>query len=359
MLTPEGCRRRRERLVNHLGWKTPVVLADPIHLRYLAGFHVEAIHQHADFGAILVLFPNGDGRLYYDSRLPGASAQVEQHEALVWYDGQSPGRGPRRLIFEPILNQYGGRIHDALTDPQAREIHTAISQLRRAKDEDELEMIRRCLRATEAGHAWARQHLQAGMTELEVYSGVTQAVYQFLGHWAVVYGDFVAAKGKKRGGPPTNYRLQRGDTFILDYSVVLGGYRSDCTNTLCVGSVPPRQQELYEACLEAIRAGESALRPGATGQHVYHAVRDAFRRRGLEAFFTTHAGHGLGLMHPEPPFFVPHSTEVLQVGDVVTLEPGLYCDDCGMRFEHVYRITETGCERLSEHTLALACTSSQ
>jgi Xaa-Pro aminopeptidase len=75
----------------------------------------------------------------------------------------------------------------------------------------------------------------------------------------------------------------------------------------------------------------------------------------LDQFFTTHAGHGLGLMHPEPPFFVPDSTEVLQPGDIVTLEPGLYTDDMGMRFEHIYHITENGCQRLSEHLLSLAC----
>jgi Xaa-Pro aminopeptidase len=343
--------------MEHLAWKTPLVLADPIHLRYLTNFHVEAINQHADFGALLVLFPNGDGHLYYDSRLAGANAHVEQRTALVWYDGQSPGRGPRRLLFEPILQQYGGRIHDAMTDPQAHEVHSILSQLRRWKDQDELEVICRCIRATEVGHSWARQHLQTGMTELEVYSGVSRAVFQFLGHWAVVYGDFVAARVKKRGGPPSNYRLQQGDTFILDYSVVLGGYRSDCTNTLCVGPASPRQQALFRACLEALQSGENALRPGVTGQQVYYAVCDTFRKYGLDPFFTTHAGHGLGLMHPEPPFFVPHSTETLQVGDVVTLEPGLYCDDTGMRFEHVYRITENGYQRLSEHVLTLDCAS--
>jgi len=355
MLTSEGCRRRRERLVERLGWKTPLVLADPLHLRYLANFHVPAINQHADFGAMLVLFPNGDGHLYYDSRLDGINAHVEQRTALIWYDGQSPGRGPRRLLFTPILQQYGGRVHDAITDPQAHEVHEALSQLRRCKDPDELELISRCIRATEAGHTWARQHVQKGMSELEVYSGVAHAVYQFLGHWAVVYGDFVAARGKKRGGPPGDYRLQPGDTFILDYSVVLGGYRSDCTNTLCVGPASPRQQAFFNACLEALYSGENILRPGVTGQQVYHTVRDAFRRHGLDQFFTTHAGHGLGLMHPEPPFFVPDSTEVLQPGDIVTLEPGLYTDDMGMRFEHIYHITENGCQRLSEHLLSLAC----
>jgi Xaa-Pro aminopeptidase len=328
-------------------------LADPIHLRYLANYHVEAINQHADFGGLLILFPDGESRLYHDHRLPATAAHVDQREALVWYDGQSPAQIPRRLLFEPIVRRFGGRIHDTLTDPLAHVIHQTIAELRRCKQSDELAIIQQCLRATEAGHAWARRHVQAGMSELDVYHGVTAAVQSFLGHWALVYGDFVVAHGAKRGGPPSSHRLQPGDTFILDYSVVLGGYRSDCTNTLAVGAPTPRQQSFYTACLEALAAGTQMLRPGVRAQEVYYAVQQAFEQHGLASYFTTHAGHGLGLMHPEAPFFVPHSTEVLQVGDVVTLEPGLYCPDVGMRFEHVFVITPSGCQQLSQHLLTL------
>jgi Xaa-Pro aminopeptidase len=58
-------------------------------------------------------------------------------------------------------------------------------------------------------------------------------------------------------------------------------------------------------------------------------------------------------MHPEAPFIVRHSTETLVAGDVVTLEPGLYIGDIGIRIEHNYRITETGYERLSNHVISL------
>ena len=65
--------------------------------------------------------------------------------------------------------------------------------------------------------------------------------------------------------------------------------------------------------------------------------------------FPHHAGHGLGLGHPEAPFFVPQSDEELMVGDVVTLEPGCYGPDCSGRIEHVFWITENGPEQLTRH----------
>ena len=51
--------------------------------------------------------------------------------------------------------------------------------------------------------------------------------------------------------------------FILDYSVVIGGYRSDFTNTLVVGKEPtPDQQRLYDLCMR----GDGGRREGAAGR---------------------------------------------------------------------------------------------
>src|SRR5262249_48966541 len=146
-----------------------------------------------------------------------------------------------------------------------------------------------------------------------------------------------------------------GDMIILDYSVVIGGYRSDFTNTLVVGKGPrPDQQRLCDLCLEAMASGEKELRAGAACLTVYQAVRAPFEKGGMAEHFPHHAGHGLGLTHPEAPFFVRHANETLLSGDVVTLEPGLYVEGVGgIRIEHNYLITDSGFERLSNHVIAL------
>ena len=84
------------------------------------------------------------------------------------------------------------------------------------------------------------------------------------------------------------------------------------------------------------------------------AVRGHFASHGMEAYFPSHSGHGLGLGHPEPPYLVPESDEILQAGDVVALEPGLYLPGVGgMRFERNYLITGEGHELLTRHRLGL------
>jgi Xaa-Pro aminopeptidase len=356
MLTDDGCRARRLRLAQRLGASQPVVLADPLHLRYFANCHTDGISSSADFGALLVIRPDGHGTLFHDHKLPKSVelARVDERKPLTWYTGQEPETAPRRMVLRPALEASGGRVHDSLADPLAPHLFDVVGKMRRQKDPDEVALLKTCMAACDAGHAWGRANVRPGMTELEVYAGVAAAVYAALGQWAVVYGDFTVSQGaKKRGGPPTPHALDPGELFILDYSVIVQGYRSDFTNTICVGGNPTAgQQRLMDLSLGAIAAGAKELKAGVTCQHVYDAMRTAFG--DMAEHFTTHGGHGLGVSHPEPPYIVRHSTETLLAGDVVTLEPGLYVDGVGgLRIEHNYLVTESGSERLSDHTIAL------
>ena len=66
-------------------------------------------------------------------------------------------------------------------------------------------------------------------------------------------------------------------------------------------------------------------------------------------------GHGLGLGHPEPPYFVPESDETIVAGDVVAIRPGLYIPgEGGMRFERNYLVTPDGFATLSNHEIRIA-----
>lgn len=355
MLTAEGCRTRRRRLLDRLNPRGPLVLGDPNHLRYFANFHVEAISQHAEVRALLVLQPDGHAAIHHDSRMPSTVelSHADERVPVAWYTGQEPGRGPRALLLRPVMAAHGGRIHDALADPLAPQLHEHVAEMRRRKDPDEIELLKTCMRATEAGHAWGRANIRPGMTELDAYAGVASAAQAALGHWAVVYGDFTVATGIRRGGMPTTRLLQNGDTFILDYSVVVQGYRSDFTNTQVIGGEPTGEQlRLFGLCRKAMEAGERELRAGAACQTVADAVCGVFASADVDGYFPTHIGHGLGLEHPEAPFIVRHSTETLLDGDVVTLEPGLYVGNSGIRIEHNYLVTESAFERLSHHEIA-------
>lgn len=363
MLSAEGCRQRRQRFLAAIGRHLEsglLQLADPIHLMYLANFHVNPFSLGGGFGGLLRLEANGRAILFHDNRLPQSvqETHVDERHEVNWYDGESAPQVPRQLAVVDALRTAGEatRVHDRPEDPLGPIIIETLAGLRRRKDADEIALLRRCMAATEAGHVWARQNIRPGMTELDVYRGVASACAEQAQKAVIVYGDFAVSPGPERhGGPPTQDVLKSGDMFILDFSVVMGGYRSDFTNTLAVGGEPSAaQRRMYELCTTAMAAGEKELAAGNQCLTVYQAVNDVFEKAGVGEHFPHHAGHGLGLTHPEAPFFVPRATETLVEGDVVTLEPGLYLPGVGgMRIEHNYLITAEGYERLSDHAISL------
>ena len=235
------------------------------------------------------------------------------------------------------------------------DISPLIRPLRRSKDADEIAVLRRAMKAGEDAHAAALATVKPGMTELDAYLIVQNAAIKELGERVIVYGDFASGPrtATDKGGPPTSRVIEKGDLLLLDFSVVVDGYRSDFTNTFAVGGGPTEpQRRLFDSCVGALKAAEALLKPGTVAGDVDAAVRGRFAADGLLDHFPHHSGHGIGLGHPEPPYFIPDSPEILVVGDVVTVEPGLYVEGIGgIRIERNYLITADGHEILSNHEI--------
>lgn len=380
MLTAEGTASRRERLWNAL--QAPcdfLIVADPSSLNYLAAYAPSPFVFRTVESAALLLLEPGRATLIADDMLGPVldRAHADEIVAPTWYDGRHSAPHRKSQLVETVLGRLasmtGNRVGvERASVPSAVieglrsarpglaivDLDPIIRPLRRAKDPDEIALLRRSMRAGEAAHAAALARVEPGMTELDAYLMVQKAAGLALGEPAIVYGDFASGPRCEieRGGSPTSRVIEEGDLLLLDFSVVVSGYRGDFTNTFAVGGGPTdRQRELFDACVAALKAGEKALKPGTPGREVDAAVRRQFASLGLEHVFLSHSGHGLGLGHPEPPYFVPESTDSLVVGDVVALEPGLYIEgEGGMRFERNYLITEDGFEVLSKHEIRIA-----
>src|SRR5205807_9451650 len=130
----------------------------------------------ADFGGLLLVRRDGNAVLFHDNRIPSLvikNAHVDQFQSVAWYDGQSPGRMPRQLAASEGLAAAIGspRVHDHPADPQGPTIIRSVAEMRRQKDPDELDLLRRCMAAGKVGQDWAMANVRAGMTELDVYNG--------------------------------------------------------------------------------------------------------------------------------------------------------------------------------------------
>jgi Xaa-Pro aminopeptidase len=378
MLTATGCQERRARLWAALEPKPDwVLLSEPRHLMYFANFYATPfIFRTQNASALLVLGADSSSILITDNMLKtyAEKAHVDERIAADWYTGAASAPERQSVLFragqETMSGRPGARVgfdqrvpsalclHLAESRPgfQSTNINPVVHQLMRRKDPDEIAVLRRAIHAMEGAFVRAEREVHAGMTEMDVYALVSSVVNERLGEQALVYGDFASGpRTVEKGGPPTMRRIEKGELFLLDYSTVLYGYRADFTNTWAVDGEPTtRQRELASFCLEAMEAGEGLLKPGTRGRDVDAAVKRVFTNHDVVQFFPHHTGHGLGLGHPDPPYFTPESDDVVVDGDVVTLEPGLYVSGVGgMRFERNYLITATGFELLTEHRIGL------
>lgn len=366
LLTADGCRARREALLESTDADL-YVISNPRHVLYYSGYWSTPL-QIGTWGTPHLLIDRaGKTTLLSHAFAPHLErAHVDQVETWQWYDAKTDAPPP---LFPTMLAELAKRMPDAdqtmaaeqgwlphgLDSSEPVDLTEAILKQRRAKYPDELAMIREAVRVTEQGHVAAREAVRTGASELDVYNAIQAAMVSAAGEPILMLGD--TAGGKRAwegGGAPTDLVLQGGDVLIADLFPVIGGYKGDFTATYPASeTVSDVQRKLDDALHAALAAGEAQLKPGVRAGHVYDAVKTSLDQHDFGQHFAHHAGHGIGLGHPEAPYFVPESDEIIVVGDVVTLEPGAYGDGFGARIEHNYLITDDGCERLTNHETRL------
>jgi Xaa-Pro aminopeptidase len=156
----------------------------------------------------------------------------------------------------------------------------------------------------------------------------------------VASGENSAKPHARPGGRP----IGAGDPVVVDFGAVFDGYRSDMTRTFCVGGAPAGQMAaVFAAVADAQREGVAVVAPGVSAGSVDQACRQLLDARGWGDRFEHGTGHGVGLDIHERPSVGPGSTAILEVGTVVTVEPGVYLPGTGgVRIEDTLVVTEDG-----------------
>ena len=214
------------------------------------------------------------------------------------------------------------------------------------------EGVRRSLEANRAAYEAVRRGLRVGMTELEAYALVCEAVDRACrGEEHEFIGDFVGgARAGSVEGPPTDYAFKAGDVFILDLSVRRGGTWSDTCRTFFLGEPTQRQRDAYAAVLAAMDAGARAARAGVVASSVRPPMVAELAARGFAGLMPHHGGHMVGPAPYMKPAFEDGCEGRVEAGDVCTLEPGVYVDgEWGMRVENDYLVTAGGLENLFDY----------
>lgn len=137
-----------------------------------------------------------------------------------------------------------------------------------------------------------------------------------------------------------------GGEFRMDGSA---GYCSDITRTVVTGEMPARFLELYSILQTAQERQLKSVRAGVTCESVDSVGRSYMEEFDYDQYFIHRTGHGIGIEEHEEPYIIAGNTDLIQVGNVFSVEPGIYIPNLyGARIEDIVMVTETGCEVLSE-----------
>lgn len=235
------------------------------------------------------------------------------------------------------------------------DISAIVANMRRTKDIQEIEHIYKAIEITSVAQEAAARAIAAGVNEAEVQASLE---YIMTASQADIAFPSIVATGKN--ATILHYMhntavMKKGDLVVVDIGARYKGYCADITRTYPVsGSFNKRQQEVYELVLETQAYIASLAKPGMwlsykehPEQSLNHLAREFLKQKGYDRYFPHGIGHFLGLdVHD-----VGDYTQPLRVGDVITIEPGIYIpeEQIGVRIEDNYWIVKEGSVCLSEN----------
>ncbi len=238
---------------------------------------------------------------------------------------------------------------DQVTGVEWTPLGKTILAQRSKKDPAEIDAIRCAQRIAEAALAETLPQLTKNMTEIEV---AAELEYRMRRHGAqgtsfntiAVCADASALPH----GVPRNKKLQTG-FLTMDFGARYQGYCSDMTRTVHLGSATQEEKKVYETVLTAQLAALSKLELGADCASIHMVASKIIDGAGYGGRFGHGLGHGVGLQIHEAPRLSPSGAGTkLEVGHIVTVEPGIYlAGQYGVRIEDMVAMQEYGAENLT------------
>lgn len=330
--------RLRERL------EEPLLVTDQVNVKYLTGFNSDNV--------ALLVEPDGvqlftDFRYAEGARGTVKDVEVVETKRFVYADVAPILRG--RVGFEAAVVSYAN--YEVLRGGPAELVPRSgiVESLRAVKEEDELDAIRRAAEISDEAYERLSRERFIGRTEQELAWLMEQLLHECGGERTSF--DVAVGSGPNGALPhadPSNRKVDAGELVVVDCGTTVRGYASDCTRTFATGSLPDELKQAHVVCLEAQKAALEGVRAGATGADVDAIARERVDASQFKGLFGHGLGHGVGLRIHEAPTLRPESKDVLQPGNVVTVEPGIYMPGKGgIRIEDLAVVTESDPEVLT------------
>lgn len=341
---------RLRKLVGDIGPADRILITEKDDIRWLCGFT-------GSNGWLIVGESHAtlltDSRYTEQARIEAASLGLEleiaeqgvSHSLAEVVAEVIPARSRHRILFAPRhLSVADYRSLESSVGECLEPLGESVSQLRRFKDQWEVDVISRAASIADAALSETLGMLSSGVLERDVRD---ELEYRMRRHGADApsYDTIVASGPVNSAKPhhsPESRMIREGDAVVIDVGALVDGYHSDMTRTFFIGDPDPELLRLYAIVREAQDAAVSAVAPGVLCSEIDRIGRKVLADHAVEDLFIHGTGHGVGLAIHENPYIGRQSTSTLEVGDVVTVEPGLYRMGVGgVRIEDLLVVTES------------------
>lgn len=352
---------RLEKLINLVKDKNAdaALLLNESNMHYACGFSPSE-------GAVLIT-AKGDGYHLVDSRYTETAVNHSKKCGLKVIEIKSAfadeiknicsSHNIKSILFENETISYSAykRYSEVLKGTEFIELDNSVMALRNVKDIDEIEMMKKANNIAEKSFQELLNEVKPGKSERELAALFDYIMAKNGSHGVSFYTILLTgAHTSMPHGVPDDRLVQDGDFVLFDFGATYCGYHSDMTRTVAVGHATDEMTEAYNLVLNAQKAGIKALGDGVRCADVYQAAYDVLEEKDMGKYFRHSLGHGVGLDIHEGYNASPRSNDTFTVGNVTSIEPGIYIPDkFGIRIEDLLYISPRGRENLSKITKEL------
>ena len=342
---------------------------------YLTGFD--------SFGYVFFqcLFLGTNGKLFLLTREP--DLRQAQHTSIlkdiqIWIDDANvnPAKHLKNILEDYNFkgktigveyDSYGltaknGKLLDSALSGFCRlsDASNLVNRLRVVKSLEELKYVRKAAELADDALDEAHLLIKSGCDEGDLLAAMQGAIFKGGGDYPG--NEFIIGSGKNAllcryfSG---RRRLSSEDQITLEWAGVYRHYHAAMMRTIPIGRINKKQSEMYEVCLESMEACETTLRPGNTIGEVFDAYARTCDKAGMRAYRMNATGYSMGTTFSPswmdwPMFF--HGSKILIEKNMVFFLHMILMDSTSvnaMCLGHTVLVNDSGCERLSRHSLDL------